>query len=105
MVAGPTPTRSSLEDDFADFIARHGLPRPEFNAVVAGWEVDSYWPYHRLIVELDGDRYHRTALRREDDLRKQAALEALGLRVLRVADLFDESQLLRRLGLTALRNP
>lgn len=97
--AGSARTRSSLEDDFAEFVASNALPRPVFNAVIHGWEVDAYWPAFGLVVELDGERYHRTALRREDDLRKQAALEAVGLRVVRVADLLDARQLLRRLNL------
>jgi hypothetical protein len=54
------PTRSALEDQFLELVARHGLPRPEVNQRVAGYEVDMLWREARLIVELDGHRYHPT---------------------------------------------
>ena len=54
------------------------------NARVAGYEVDAYWPAHRLIVEVDGYKYHRTRRRFESDRRKDAALTTAGYRVIRI---------------------
>jgi very-short-patch-repair endonuclease len=51
---------------------------------VAGWEVDAYWPSHRLIVELDGWSYHRSRQAFERDRRKDADLTAAGHRVIRI---------------------
>src|SRR5215212_6897701 len=48
-----TPTRSVLEDEFLRFVDRHGLPRPEVNQRIAGYEADAVWREQRLIVELD----------------------------------------------------
>jgi very-short-patch-repair endonuclease len=52
------PTRSAMEDEFRRFAERFGLPRPEINARVAGREVDALFRGERVIVELDGYRYH-----------------------------------------------
>jgi hypothetical protein len=35
-----------------------GLPAPQTNVRVGGYEVDFYWPRARLVVELDGWAYH-----------------------------------------------
>jgi very-short-patch-repair endonuclease len=51
---------------------------------VAGYEVDAFWPAERLIVEVDGYRYHRTRQAFERDRRKDAALTAAGNRVVRI---------------------
>ena len=51
---------------------------------MAGYEVDAYWPAHRLIVEVDGYRFHSGRQAFERDRRKDAALQAAGNRVVRV---------------------
>jgi very-short-patch-repair endonuclease len=61
---------------------RYRLPRPEVNAIVAGYEVDMLWRSHRLVAELDGRDYHEA--RFETDREKDANLVAAGYRVLRV---------------------
>jgi very-short-patch-repair endonuclease/predicted transcriptional regulator of viral defense system len=76
------PTRSALEDRFLELVARHGLPRPEVNQRVAGYEVDMLWRDARLIVELDGRRYHHS--RFEQDRERDAELVAAGYRVVRI---------------------
>jgi very-short-patch-repair endonuclease len=67
--AGAGPTRSQLEDEFVAFTRRYGLPRPEMNARVAGYEVDALFREERVIVELDGYHFHssRAAFERERD--------------------------------------
>ena len=75
------PTRSAFEDAFRGFCTRHRLPQPEINAIVAGYEVDAYWPAYRLIAELDGEQYHTDF---EADRAKDADLVEAGYRVVRV---------------------
>jgi very-short-patch-repair endonuclease len=77
----PRPTRSAFEDAFLIFCARHRLPRPEINAIVAGYEVDAYWPAKKLVAELDGEHYHQDF---ETDRAKDADLVEAGLRVVRL---------------------
>ena len=75
------PTRSAFEDAFRTFCTRHHLPQPEINAIVAGYEVDAYWPAHNLIAELDGEDYHQDF---EADRAKDADLVEAGHRVIRL---------------------
>ena len=70
-----------FEDAFLAFCDRHELPRPEVNALVAGYEVDMLWRPQRLIAELDGRTYHTDF---ERDRAKDADLLAAGHRVVRV---------------------
>jgi hypothetical protein len=58
--AGTTTTRSELEVRFLEFIDQAGLPQPETNAIIAGFEVDCVWRDRRIIVELDGCAFHST---------------------------------------------
>jgi head-tail adaptor len=81
---GPAPTRSELEDRAIELFAHHGLAKPLTNVRVEGIEVDFLFADARLIVETDGDRYHRTAFARRNDADKQARLEAAGYRVIRL---------------------
>jgi putative AbiEi antitoxin of type IV toxin-antitoxin system/uncharacterized protein DUF559 len=76
------PTRSVFEDAFLAFVDRHGLPRPEVNQRIHGYEVDMLWRPQRLIAELDGRAYHEHAF--EHDRERDAHLLAHGLRTIRV---------------------
>ncbi|HWH19746.1 MAG TPA: type IV toxin-antitoxin system AbiEi family antitoxin, partial [Solirubrobacterales bacterium] len=49
----PVFTRSDLEKRFYEVVTAAGLPAPAMNYVVAGYEIDAYWPDHRFGVELD----------------------------------------------------
>jgi very-short-patch-repair endonuclease len=80
----PEFTRSEGERRLKQLCRTAGLPLPQMNARVAGYEVDAYWPAHNLIVEIDGWRYHRTRSRFEADRRKDAALQVAGYRVVRI---------------------
>jgi very-short-patch-repair endonuclease len=46
--------------------------------------VDAVWGRQRLVVEVDGHRYHRTRTKFERDRRKDADLLLAGYRVLRL---------------------
>jgi hypothetical protein len=90
----PPRTRSPLEFRFFRLWERTGLPMPEFNARIRGFEVDCLWRRERVIVELDGQSFHQTAIAREHDAHKDAALSAAGYFVLRFTyrEVFDRPE-------------
>lgn len=81
---GPADTRSKLERNFRALVTKAGLPEPQYNVVLAGLTVDVYWPQWKLVVELDGEPYHANPRAFETDRIRDATLQKLGLRVLRV---------------------
>ena len=88
IATGPAPTRSELEDVVLDLILRGGLVHPDVNVpyYVDGRRIvpDYRWPAQRLVLEADSKTWHDNPLAREDDVERQAVLEAHGERVLRV---------------------
>ncbi len=52
------PTRSEFEDAFIALCERFGLPRPRTNVRIAGHLVDAVFDAERVIVELDGYKFH-----------------------------------------------
>jgi hypothetical protein len=81
---GPAPTRSELERLFLGRCRKANLPPPAVNSFIAGLEVDFAWQGHRVVVELDGYRYHGTRRAFERDRLRDSALQIAGYRVLRV---------------------
>ena len=79
-------TRSGLEDKFADFCERWGLPEPRLNEKINGREVDAYFPNERLIVEIDGYDVHSGRVSFEDDRDRDAEMLALDLPTVRVTE-------------------
>ncbi|MFZ0376624.1 MAG: DUF559 domain-containing protein [Solirubrobacteraceae bacterium] len=61
------PTRSPLEDDFEAFCKRYGLPTPVTDIYLLGYEIDALFPVERVIVELDGRRFHEDTFERDRD--------------------------------------
>jgi very-short-patch-repair endonuclease len=92
--AGTTATRSELEECFLELCERQRLARPAVNARVAGLVVDFLFAAQRLVVELDGYRYHRSRRAFERDRERDAILARAGHRVLR----FSHRQLTSRPG-------
>ena len=84
-VPGTTITRSELDERFLALCRRHGLPQPRVNARVAGLEVDFLFDRHRVVVETDGYRHHRTRQAFERDRDRDATLATAGYRALRFA--------------------
>jgi hypothetical protein len=80
---GPEITRTELEERFLALTAEHGLPRPQVNVRVCGYEVDFLWPAERLVVETDGRATHLTPTAFESDRRRDALLQVAGYRVVR----------------------
>jgi very-short-patch-repair endonuclease len=101
--SGAAMTRSELEERFLALVTKWKLPRPRVNAIIAGHEVDFYWPTHRLIVETDSAATHPTPTAFENDRARDAHLTALGYRVTRLTwrqlteRPHEVAQLLRRL--------
>lgn len=83
-LADPGVTRSELERDFLDLCRDFGIPKPETNAMVEGYEVDAVWRDAGLIIELDSWRFHRTRAAFERDRARDEALELARFRVVRV---------------------
>jgi very-short-patch-repair endonuclease len=81
---GYVPTRSELEDAVLDLLDAGGFQRPDVNKPLGRIIPDFRWPEQKLVIEADSVEWHDNPLTRQDDARKQAALEALGERVLRV---------------------
>jgi len=82
--AAPGFTRSEAEHRALDLIRRAGLPEPETNVRIAGYEVDLLWRTERLIVEIDGYAFHSSRRSFERDRRKDQALLAAGFRTMRI---------------------
>jgi very-short-patch-repair endonuclease len=81
--AGTTLTGSELEELFLAPCREHGLPKPKVNARVVGPEVDFAFPDHRLLVETDSWRWHRTREAFERDRHRDAVHARAGYRTLR----------------------
>lgn len=79
--------RGELEHRFAELRRGAGLREPETNIRIKArgrvYVLDCYWREHRLAVELDGRDGHAREMAFESDRRKDAALNAIGLRLLR----------------------
>ena len=82
--AGTTWTRSELEEQMLALCRRFGLPAPEVNVMIEGYEVDFVWRDARVIVETDGWAAHGTRKAFERDRIRDAELMAAGWRVIRI---------------------
>jgi very-short-patch-repair endonuclease len=103
---GPADTRSHLERNFRKLIAKASLPEPQFNVLVAGLTVDVYWPHWKLVVELDGEPYHANPRKFESDRVRDAILQKIDQRVLRVTgDRLDNASNAVLADVLALRRP
>jgi Transcriptional regulator, AbiEi antitoxin/Protein of unknown function (DUF559) len=79
---------SKLEAEFLFQLRQHpDLPEPLTHRTVEGEPVDFYWPDHRLVVEIDGDRYHSLPRDRLNNTRRDRKLTIAGYVVLRVSEL------------------
>lgn len=63
-----------------------GHPAPQHNVHLDVWELDRFWPQHKLAVELDGRPYHIAVGDLERDRRKDIALQRRGVTPLRFTD-------------------
>lgn len=84
------PSRSELERSALRLCRDYGLPRPEANGLIRvgerTFEADLQWPARRLVVEVDGDGTHRSAVARRQDRERDAALQLAGWRTVRIGE-------------------
>jgi very-short-patch-repair endonuclease len=66
-LAGSTITESEAEEAFLAIVRRAGLPDPIPQCHVLGRRRDFVWREQRIVVEIDGWRYHRTTQAAERD--------------------------------------
>ena len=83
-IAAERPSRSQFEDEFPAFCARYGLPQPETNGTVCGYEVDALFVEEKVIVELDGWGFHSSRHSFEDDRERDATTTAGGFVTVRI---------------------
>ncbi|MGI8714256.1 MAG: DUF559 domain-containing protein [Solirubrobacteraceae bacterium] len=79
-----TLTRSEAEERMLMLIRASGLPEPVVNHRLHGFEVDFHWPRERLVLEVDGFRYHSSRTAFERDRERDAILSPHGLSLMRV---------------------
>jgi very-short-patch-repair endonuclease len=94
-----TLTRSELEEAFLALCRRGGLPDPEVNVQLHGYEVDFLWRKQRRVVEVDGYAFHSMRGAFERDRRKDVDLELAGFPVTRFTHdqvIYDPDETLRR---------
>jgi very-short-patch-repair endonuclease len=84
-------TRSGLEHRFATLCRARGLPQPSLNLWICGQEVDAVWLGRKVVVQLDSFETHHTRAAFEDDRRRDAVLESHGYSVVRVTDVWLDS--------------
>jgi very-short-patch-repair endonuclease len=77
-------SRSKYERILRRLIRAADLPQPEMNVPLHGFKVDCLWRKLRLVVEVDGYRYHGSRAKFESDRRRDAVLKAAGWVVIRV---------------------
>lgn len=82
-IAGSTITESEAEEAFLAIVRRAGLPNPTPQCLVEGRRRDFVWRERRIVVEIDGWRYHRTAAAGERDGARDNELGLAGWLALR----------------------
>jgi very-short-patch-repair endonuclease len=78
--------RSDLEKRFRDLVLAAGLPRPQTNVVVEGYELDAYWEAEGFAVELDVYATHGSPTSFEEDRKREDDLLLTGIELIRVTD-------------------
>jgi very-short-patch-repair endonuclease len=97
----PALTRSNPERRLLTLIRKAGLPAPETNFKTERYELDLYWPEHRLAVEVDTLWTHGSESSFEADRRRDAELAADGIQVMRITDVGIASEPERQVALVA----
>jgi very-short-patch-repair endonuclease len=78
--------RSNLEKRFRDLVLAAGLPRPQTNVAVEGYELDAYWEAEGFAVELDVYATHGSPRSFEADRERADDLLLAGIELIRVTD-------------------
>ena len=78
---GPKITRSEAERRALAVMRRHGIEPDESDVEIGPYRVDFIFRRERLVVEIDGYRYHGTPKRFREDRHRTAYLSARGMQV------------------------
>ncbi|MFT3863641.1 MAG: type IV toxin-antitoxin system AbiEi family antitoxin domain-containing protein [Solirubrobacterales bacterium] len=78
--------RSDLERRFRDLVLAAGLPAPQTNVAVEGYELEAYWEAEGFAVELDVYATHGSPLSFEADRERADDLLLAGIELIRVTD-------------------
>jgi predicted transcriptional regulator of viral defense system len=76
--------RSDLERRFRDLVIAAGLPAPQTNVVVEGYELDTYWEGEGFAVEIDVFATHGSRRSFEEDRERADDLLLAGIEMIRV---------------------
>jgi very-short-patch-repair endonuclease len=99
-------TRSRAERLVLKMCQDHGLPKPRTNTWVDIHEVDFFWPEAALVLEFDGGAVHRTTKAFYEDRRRDRALAARGIHVVRATDRDEPATLAKELKtILSIRHP
>ena len=79
--------RSDLERRFRRLVLAAGLPTPQTNVVVEGYELDAYWEAEGFAVELDVYATHGSPASFEADREREDDLLLAGIELIRVTDI------------------
>lgn len=79
-------TQSEPERQLLAALRARGVREPSTNVVVEGELVDFHWRAERLVVEVDGEHWHKTPAARESDRRRDVKLQLGGQTVARFGD-------------------
>jgi very-short-patch-repair endonuclease len=82
----PATLRSDLEKRFRRLVLRAGLPTPQTNVVIEGYELDAYWGTEGFAVELDVYATHGSPRSFEADRERADDLLLAGIELIRVTD-------------------
>jgi very-short-patch-repair endonuclease len=77
-----------LENKFLDVLRKGGLDEPEHQVSVESdacksWRLDFAYPQHRVLIEVDGRRFHAARRRQKNDMRRDNVMNVRGWTVLR----------------------
>jgi very-short-patch-repair endonuclease len=78
--------RSDLERRFRRLVLAAGLPTPQTNVVVEGYELDCYWEAEGFAVELDVYATHGSPGSFEADREREDDLLLAGIELIRITD-------------------
>ena len=83
LIAEPAFTRSEAERMLLALLGAARLPRPAFNDVAEGYEVDVLWRAERVTLEFDSYEFHATRAAFERDRKRDADLTRAGYLAMR----------------------
>ena len=82
--APPSETIQEAHRMLLELIRSSALPHPKTEVPIGRYRADICWPEARLVVEMDGSKWHNSPGRIEHDKRRDAELAAMGYLTIRV---------------------